>query len=582
MRSLRRLWWSPLTFSRGLCSLVTLMTTPRRIHFPKVAGRYGLILILAFGLRCSLQNSTAAGFVDLTHPPAVVEVVLADKTLALPLTNADAWSGNGVEVRVEKTGTTASEVSLAAPGVPIKKLHLHWSAAFDAGVLFLGDAWVRAYGDLGWKPLHETGPLPWYFLAAAKSSTDGYGVLTGPAAFCSWRVDADGIDLWADVRNGGGGVELGSRKLVVCTVTSRQGQAGESAFAAARAFCRQMCPHPRTVAAPVYGFNDWNCAYGADTAAAFLKDAAFIASLSPVGANRPYMVIDDGWQSNRQGGRDEGNPWKNTNAKFGSSMSEVARAVTAMNARPGLWYLPLEAWPGCPGPWHLTGRDKVLDPSNPAVLQAISEDVQRFRDWGFQLIKHDFSTFNLTGKWGNQWNEQAPLDGVAFSDRSKTTTEIILNFYRTLRAAAGDGVLLDGCNTVSHLSAGIFDLQRVGDDTSGQEWDRTRRMGVNALAFRGVQNGAFYLVDPDCAGLARPGAISWDKNQQWLDLVARSGAPLFVSWPRQLVGPEQEKALRAALAVAARPQALGEPLDWMQGRTPSRWNLGGSDVTFVW
>ena len=476
----------------------------------------------------------------------------------------------------------AGEVSLKAPGVPVKKLHLHWTASFDTNALFLGDAWERAYGDLEWKPLNRVGAMPWYFLVSDGAATDGYGVMTGPAALCHWKVDTNGIDLWADVRSGGVGVELGDRVLAVCTIAVRPGKSGEEAFTAARAFCQQMCPQARAVRQPVYGFNDWYCAYGANTAAGFLKDAAFTASLSPTSENQPYMVIDDGWQANRQGGKDPGNPWKTTNAKFGSTMPEVAQAIKAMHARPGLWYRPLQAWPDCPASWRIAGRLETLDPSNPDVLKDITENVERFRGWGYEMIKHDFSTYEIFGKWGNSMGDQVGRDGWAFSDRSHPSAEIILNFYRTLRHAAGDGVLLNGCNTLSHLSAGIFDLARIGDDTSGTEWDRTRKMGVNCLAFRVAQNGAFYLVDADCAGLAKTNAVPWEKNRQWLDLLARSGTPLFVSWPQRLVGPEQEQALRTALAEGARVQPLGEPLDWLKTRTPTQWKLDGKDVTFQW
>jgi alpha-galactosidase len=399
---------------------------------------------------------------------------------------------------------------------------------------------------------------------------------------CHWKVAADGIDLLADVRCGGVGVELGGRNLAVCTLTARPGKANESAFAAARAFCPQMCPNPRPVRQPVYGFNDWYCAYGKNTAENFLKDAAFTASLSPTSENQPYMVIDDGWQAGRQGVNTNGNPWTATNEKFGSTMPEIARAIKAMHARPGLWYRPLRAWPDCPRSWRLAARPGSFDPSNPEVLKAIAENVERFRSWGYELVKHDFSTFEIFGSYGNQMGEQVARDGWAFSDRSRTTAEIILNFYRTLREAAGEDVLLDGCNTMSHLSAGIFDLDRIGDDTSGREWNRTHKMGVNSLAFRGFQNGAFYLCDPDCSGLSRPNAIPWEKNRQWLDLIARSGFPFFVSWPQRLVGPEQEKALRAALSVAAQPQAVAEPTDWMETTTPSHWTLNHQPATFQW
>lgn len=88
--------------------------------------------------------------------------------------------------------------------------------------------------------------------------------------------------------------------------------------------------------------------------------------------------------------------------------------------------------------------------------------------------------------------------GWHFADRTLTNAEIILRLYRTLRAAAGDTLLL-GCNTVGHLGAGLFEIQRTGDDTSGRVWERTRRMGVNTLAFRLPQHGTFFASDPDCA-----------------------------------------------------------------------------------
>jgi len=537
-----------------------------------------LMTVLVFPF--ARDGSMAANFTDLTQPPDTVQVVLTDHVATLSTGKPGEWAGDGVEVRFR--ASPAGVLSLKAPGVPVKKVHLHWAAAFATNAVVLGDAWERAYGDLQWQPVDKSGPMPWYFLVTDGIATHGYGVMTGPSAMCDWRMDRHGIDLWADVRSGGVGVELGRRTLTVCTVTVREGRPGESAFDAARAFCRQMCPQPRVIRQPVYGFNDWYCAYGANTADAFLKDAAYIASLSPTKENRPFMVIDDGWQANRQGGNEPGNPWRHTNAKFGSTMPEISRAVKAMHARPGLWYRPLQAWPNCPAGWRLASRPEVLDPSNPEVLKDIARNMKQFRSWGYELVKHDYSTFDITGRWGNHMGDEVTADGWAFSDRSRTTAEIILNLYRTLRAAAGDDVLLDGCNTISHLSAGIFELNRIGDDTSGQDWSRTRKMGVNCLAFRAAQNGAFYLVDADCCGLAQANAVPWTKNRQWLDLLARSGTPLFVSWPQRLAGPEQEQALRAALSAAARPQPLGEPLDWLQTRTPAQWKLDGNVTTFEW
>ena len=106
-----------------------------------------------------------------------------------------------------------------------------------------------------------------------------------------------------------------------------------------------------------------------------------------------------------------------------------------------------------------------------------------YNRWGYELVKHDFTTFDITGKWGFEMNDVDYRSRMAFSRQTKTTAEIILHLYESIREAAGEMYLI-GCNTVSHLSAGIFELNRIGDDTSGKEWVRTRKMGVNTLGFR--------------------------------------------------------------------------------------------------
>jgi alpha-galactosidase len=138
---------------------------------------------------------------------------------------------------------------------------------------------------------------------------------------------------------------------------------------------------------------------------------------------------------------------------------------------------------------------------------------------------------------------------------------------------------------VGHLAAGLVELQRIGDDVSSVSADRTRRMGVNALAFRAAQHGAFFAVDADIAPIAS--TLPWEFARQWLDLVARSGTPLFVSLAPDVRDPEVLAAVRAALAVAAAaPPAAGgplaEPLDWLHTVCPARWRLGDEVETFDW
>ncbi len=204
----------------------------------------------------------------------------------------------------------------------------------------------------------------------------------------------------------------------------------------------------------------------------------------------------------------------------------------------------------------------------------------RLRGWGYELIKHDFTSSDLMGRWGNQMGASLTDDRWTFAEgRGRTTAEVVLALYRTIRAGASDAAVL-GCNTFSHLSAGIFEAQRIGDDTSGRSWDRTRKMGVNCLAFRSAQDGAFYATDPDIAAVTHD--VPWEMTRQWLDLVSRSGAVLFVALQTDAVGGEQEDALRAAFARAAQRQPAGEPLDWLTTSCPERWRLGGQEARFHW
>ena len=73
-------------------------------------------------------------------------------------------------------------------------------------------------------------------------------------------------------------------------------------------------------------------------------------------------------------------------------------------------------------------------------------------------------------------------------------TEVVLEMYRTIHDHCAPGTVVLGCNVIGHLAAGLVHMNRTGDDTSGVAWDRTRKMGVNTLAFRMLHHGAFYAA----------------------------------------------------------------------------------------
>jgi alpha-galactosidase len=197
----------------------------------------------------------------------------------------------------------------------------------------------------------------------------------------------------------------------------------------------------------------------------------------------------------------------------------------------------------------------------------------------YDLIKHDYSTFDLLGRWGFQMGSEITDTGWSFADRSKTSAEIIRLFYETIHPPPGAAVLI-GCNTIGYLAAGTVQLQRIRDDTSGKEWARTRKMGVNTLAFRIAQHNALFAVDADCVGVTD--MVPWTLNRQWLDLLSRSGTPLFVSIDPAALDTEKRADLRQVLERASSPAPLREPLDWMGTTVPSEWRFGEEPRAYDW
>jgi len=530
------------------------------------------LLALAASTPVVAQGQRAAdGFVEILRPPDFVTAYLdGGGTVALSLSGG-RWSGKGVAVEAAVRGSSLP-VRVEAAEAPLLRIKLRWKARVPERWRIVNDQWERSYGDLEWRGMNAERVLPWMFLAFDGAATHGYGVETGPSSFALWQVDTYGISLWLDVRNGGGAVKLGPRVLEAATVRARRGAAGESAFASARKFCGMLCAKPRLAAEPVYGGNNWYYAYGRNCSAADIeRDSDLMAELAARAKNRPFMVIDDGWSPVNTSG-----PWDRGNARF-PDMAKLAASMKKRGVRPGIWMRPLLTSEKVSEAWKLRGTG--LDPTVPEVMALVRADVGRLRQWGYELVKHDYSSFDLMGRWGLSMGAEMTDRGWHFADRSKTTAEVVLGLYRGIREAAND-VLVIGCNTFGHLAAGLVEVQRTGDDTSGREFHRTRRMGVNTLAFRGPQHRTFFDVDADCAPITPQ--VPWEMSARWLDLVARSGTALFVSPDPRAVNADVKAALRKAFAEASVRREVAEPLDWMETTTPSRWRIDGRTVEYDW
>lgn len=492
-------------------------------------------------------------------------------------------------VYLERVGD-ALRLRVTARTTPLKYIRLRWNFTQAEkrtdSIRIMGDHYERGYSDLCWRGIEPDRVMPWYMLVSNGSDmeqdtagrlTEGFGVRVQCAAIVTWQYDAAGVTLWADIRNGGEGVLLGGRMLDVCDIVFGEYR-DMSAFDAGCAFCRVMCPNPKLPAHKVYGSNNWYYAYGKSSHEEILADTQIVADQCEGLENRPYMVIDDGWQKYSCDG-----PWDRTNERF-PDMKKLAEQMRGKGVRPGIWVRYLldthREIPECEPEWRFVCNQDVLDPSHPGVIAYVRRITRMLRDWGYELIKHDFSTYDVFSRWGFQMGAQTTEDGWHFYDRTRTSAEIIVDFYRAVREEAGDDCVIIGCNTIGHLCAGLYELNRTGDDTSGVEWRRTRRMGVNTLAFRMIQNGAFYMTDADCVGIT--GSIPWALNRQWLDVLARSGSPLFVSCKPGVLGESELNELKAAWAVNARQENSCRPLDWMENEHPALWLIDGEKVFYNW
>ncbi|WP_433159031.1 hypothetical protein [Kribbella sp. CA-247076] len=511
----------------------------------------------------------------MNEPSAVFVQVGPSDTLTTAVRRGDTWSANGVEVRW-------SDGTIDVGARSVSRVALRWSEPLPAGALVLGDAWERSYGDLQWRHQQPERLLPWYFLAHDPSTgrTTGAGVDVQPNAFCSWTVDADGFTLWLDLRNGGGPVQLNGRTLTATTVR-RFADAGTpwlTLHAAVAAMSSRLPARPEP--APVVGANNWYYAYGENfDEKAVLQDATTVVELADGHQVKPFSVVDDGWYPG--GGNAAGGPWDVGIPGVFDDLAGTAAAIKAIGARPGLWFRPLRVREA--GAWGRPGVDdgRALDPTYPEVLDLVRADLQRFKDWGFELVKHDFSTYDVFGRFGPAMGAGLTNHGWQFHDPTRTTAEIVLAFYREVRAAADDVVLI-GCNTVGHLAAGLVDIQRTGDDTSGRDWERTRKMGVNTLAFRLPQHDRFFTVDADCVPCTPE--TPWELNERFLELIARSGTALFVSVDPAARTERSDQALSESIRLALDGgDAAGiEPVDWLENTTPTAWRSGGEAIHYDW
>lgn len=509
--------------------------------------------------------------------PDFIELTTETKTVTSKWKNDD-YNLDDINVKLNQDNEYLA-IFLTAQTSKVKWIKLRWNnLSWDKNVRFLGDAWERGYGDMEWKGMNPNRFMPWYFCAKSEAKSICYGVKVRPSAMCFWQVDSLGMTLFLDVRCGGSGVNLKGRVIKLADVIACEMRDCTS-FEAMQEFCGQMCEDPILPKYPVYGSNNWYYAYGKSSESEILADCDYILNLTKNIENKPYMVIDDCWQEHHRLNEYNGGPWTKGNEKF-PDMKALADKLVQKGVRPGIWVrLLLNEDENIKNEWRLS-HNNCIDPTNPEALNYIKEDIKRICNWGYTLIKHDFSTFDLFGKWGFQMSPLVTDDGWHFYDDSLTSAEVVKLLYKAIldasvEASNGETLIL-GCNTIGHLGAGYMHINRTGDDTSGVIWERTRFMGVNTLAFRLPQHGKFYEIDADCVGI--DGGISWSMNKQWADVLAQSGTPLFISVRPNILDETEKQELHEILKVASKQEHHVIPVDWEETTCPEHWQDKDHDI----
>ncbi len=530
----------------------------------------------------------AAGNGSIINHPDEVWAQADGNWFQLKPSGGNNYTYKDVEVSLKVNGN-ANGVYVQSPSSALTGVRLMWRNGTASSAKMLGDHYERTYGDMAWKKPESSIKNPWYVLLHADGHTACFGVKTGANTICWWTVNPDSLELTLDTHSGGNGVQLGTRKLHAADIITTESTVNENAYATARRFCKLMCDKPRLPKQPVYGINDWYSAYGNNTPKLIKETTAIMAELVTDTGNKPFSVIDAGWAEYSpllpgDGGWNE--TYSKPNEKF-KDMHLMADEIKKLGMRPGLWIRPLCARhdekasllaPKIPG--RDDPKNPVLDPRIPENIERIKHYFDFYKQWGFEMVKHDYTTYDIFGRWGVNMKDSLTTSGWNFYDKTKTNAEIINHLYGSIREAAGDGIYIIGCNTMSHLSAGKFELNRIGDDTSGKEWARTRKMGVNTMGFRIQQHNNFYAVDGDCVGLTAD--ISWERNKQWMQLLAESSAPLFISAQPDILNAEKKAFIKDCFAKAAKPQPVGEPLDWLTNPSPAKWKLDNREVNFDW
>ena len=509
---------------------------------------------------------------DLLHPNKI-EVIFENKREIAYLSN-DFVVIDDTKITFKKHDEEV-DVYLFSKESLIKHVYLYYEVDIPDDYLIFGDALERGYGDLSWHKKNDQ-QMFWYLFVNDINNKNllDLGVKVRPSSIVSYKIIENELRVDLNVSSGGSGVNLDGRTLLMGTFIYKEYRYIDL-YSSMKDFVSLLMKGTKMLQTShkIYGFNNWYYAYGKSSYSQIIDDTKLLFKVTKGNRNRPYMVIDDCWSKYPCDG-----PWI-PNDDF-KDMKKLADEIKSFNIHPGIWVRPLRnSNEALDVPRHPLNKE-CFDPTTKEAKKQIYEDISRIVNWGYELIKFDYLTWDIYQLFAFQMPEDLCEQGWRFKDNHYTNAEIIIDIYKTIRKAS-KGAILIGCNTISHLIAGLVEINRVGDDTSGYDWSRTRKFGVNTLAFRMIQNDIFYTADADCVGIMGE-KISWKQNKLWLDLLAKSHSPLFISCDPYLVTDEIKNDLKEAFKINEIQENDCKPISWLEENYPSKWMIDNQEISYNW
>ena len=192
--------------------------------------------------------------------------------------------------------------------------------------------------------------------------------------------------------------------------------------------------------------------------------------------------------------------------------------------------------------------------------------------WGFELIKHDYTSYDLFGRWGFAMGADLTNPGWHFADRfadHRRGHPVALSRHPRIRRDLSR-------HRLQHV-------RPPGRRTGGvaAHGRRHQRPRLPPHAPHGCQH----------AGLPRAAAPDLLRSRRGLragDAAAALGPRRTLDGPSSPAAarrcscrpipkrstPKRNRAIRRAFATASVARKVAQPMDWMETTTPSRWRIG--------